>query len=53
VLGKVAVIAVFSAANRGGKNASLAAQDLRPHVFEKLLIPALLLVISRVRLPAR
>jgi hypothetical protein len=37
---------VSSGAKRGGKNASLAGQDLRLQVFESLLIPALLLVIS-------
>jgi hypothetical protein len=49
----LAVFAIFSGAHRGGKNASLAAQELRSHAFASPLIAALLLVISRCRLPLR
>jgi hypothetical protein len=51
VLRKVALFAVFSAADRGGKNASLAAQDLRSLILQSLLIPARLLVICGVAGP--
>jgi hypothetical protein len=50
VLAKYALIAVFSGADRGGKNASPAAQDLRSPESVSLLIGALLLAISRCRL---
>jgi hypothetical protein len=47
----LAVLAVFLEADGCGKNASLAAQDLRSHIFQRLLIAALLLAVSRCRLP--